>query len=145
MSDEKQQIEDIKKFEQVEVLEEEYNVEKILDKKKFGLVWKYKVKWEGYEKEEDLTWEPKENLRNVKFLIHEFEARRGNKEKASGEKFNLLKNKTKRSNGGLDNDEKENDISNSVTSSEKKGDKCTSEIERNSTCKIISYCKNILF
>lgn len=135
MSDRKQQTEDIEKFDQVEILDGEYNVEKILDKKKFGLVWKYKVKWEGYENEEDITWEPKENLRNVKYLIEEFEAQQGNKEKEKVEKSNLLRNKTKRNNGNLDNNENENDNSNSVTSSGKKGDKNKSEIERNLICK----------
>jgi len=42
--------------------EEFYSVEKILKSKKFGKVTKYLVKWEGYENEEDNTWEPRENL-----------------------------------------------------------------------------------
>jgi len=47
-------------------------VEKILNKRKFrGKNW-YLVWWKGYMVEED-TWEPKENLGNVKDLVKEFE------------------------------------------------------------------------
>lgn len=50
----------------------EYEVEEIIGKKinKKGVF--YKVKWEGYPESES-TWEPKENLTNVKELIEEFE------------------------------------------------------------------------
>ena len=51
--------------EKPEVLEDEYIVEKILDKKRVNGLVKYKVKWEGYEDLADCTWEPKENLENV--------------------------------------------------------------------------------
>jgi hypothetical protein len=29
----------------------------------------YQVKWEGYEKRSDMTWEPEENLLYVEYLI----------------------------------------------------------------------------
>lgn len=97
MSEKKESGAEIEKYDKVKVLEEEYIVEKILDKKKVGSAWKYKVKWEGYS-EEECTWEPRENLRNVKYLIDEFEAKNSDQKEASNEKANLLKNKTKRNN-----------------------------------------------
>jgi len=74
--------------------EEEYKVEKILNKKKFrGKDW-YLVWWKGYMAEED-TWEPKENLGNTENLVKEFEEeqskirrvrkRRNSKEDRKGE------------------------------------------------------------
>ena len=42
--------------------EDEYVVEKILKHKFLKGQTFYQVKWMGYENEEDLTWEPKENL-----------------------------------------------------------------------------------
>jgi chromobox protein 1 len=46
-----------------EEAEDEFAVDKILDHK-FGArgVVQYKVKWLGYDKEEDMTWEPAANL-----------------------------------------------------------------------------------
>ena len=46
-----------------EEAEDEFAVDKILDHK-FGArgVIQYKVKWLGYEAEEDMTWEPAANL-----------------------------------------------------------------------------------
>ena len=52
--------------------EEEWEVEKIINKRK---VWgwdKYLVQWKGYTVEED-TWESKENLKNAMELVEEFE------------------------------------------------------------------------
>jgi spore cortex formation protein SpoVR/YcgB (stage V sporulation) len=54
--------------------EDIYEVEAILDKKKVGSIWKYKVKWTGYSLE-DSTWEPLANLTNVPELLEEFESR----------------------------------------------------------------------
>jgi len=51
---------------------EQYNVESIVDKKKFGNEWKYLIKWEGYSHDAN-TWEPRENLEGVIELIEEFE------------------------------------------------------------------------
>ena len=52
--------------------EEEYKVEKILNKRKFRGNDRYLVQWKGYTTEKD-TWEPKENLGNVEDLVREFE------------------------------------------------------------------------
>ena len=42
--------------------DETFEVEKILESKQEDGATKYLVKWMGYNKEEDNTWEPKENL-----------------------------------------------------------------------------------
>jgi len=51
---------------------EEWEVEKILNKKRIRGVVKYLVRWKGFTAEGD-TWERKENLKNVEELIKEFE------------------------------------------------------------------------
>jgi len=51
---------------------EEWEVEKILNKKKIRGVEKYLVQWKGFTAEGD-TWEGKENLKNTEKLIEEFE------------------------------------------------------------------------
>jgi len=51
---------------------EEWEVEKILNKKKMRRVEKYLICWKGFTVEGD-TWERKENLKNVEELIEEFE------------------------------------------------------------------------
>jgi len=56
--------------------EEEFKVERILNKR---VVWgkeKFLVRWKGYTAEED-TWESRENLENVKELVEEFEREYG--------------------------------------------------------------------
>jgi len=56
--------------------EEEFEVEKILNKR---MVWgkeKFLVQWKGYTVEED-TWENRENLGNAKELVEEFEREYG--------------------------------------------------------------------
>ena len=50
---------------------EEWEVEKILNKKKIRGVEKYLIRWKGFTAEED-TWERKENLKNAEELIEEF-------------------------------------------------------------------------
>jgi len=58
--------------------EEEYSVEKILDKRtKSGKV-EYLIKWEGYPDSEN-TWEPQDNL-DCPDIISAFESKRGKKE-----------------------------------------------------------------
>jgi len=52
----------------------EWEVEKILNKKKIREVEKYLVWWKEFMVEGD-TWERKENLKNVEELIEEFEGR----------------------------------------------------------------------
>ena len=54
--------------------EEEYEVEKILKKRKVGNSVQYQVKWKGWDNEEDLTWEPLANLASSSQLIKEFES-----------------------------------------------------------------------
>ena len=51
---------------------EEWEVEKILNKKKIRGVEKYLIRWKEFTAEGD-TWERKENLKNAKELIEEFE------------------------------------------------------------------------
>jgi len=51
---------------------EEWEVEKILNKKKIRGVEKYLIRWKGFTAEGD-TWEGKENLKNAEKLIEEFE------------------------------------------------------------------------
>ena len=51
---------------------EEWEVEKVLNKKKIRGVEKYLIQWKGFTVEGD-TWERKENLKNAEELIKEFE------------------------------------------------------------------------
>ena len=54
--------------------EEEYEVEKILKKRTVGETVEYQVKWKGWDDEDDLTWEPLDNLASSSQLIKEFES-----------------------------------------------------------------------
>jgi len=56
--------------------EEEFKVEKILNKRTVRGKEKFLVRWKGYTAEED-TWENKENLENAKELVEEFEREYG--------------------------------------------------------------------
>ena len=53
--------------------EEEYEVETIIDKRKLLGKVQYLVKWKGYERVEDRTWEPVENLSGSQNLVEEYE------------------------------------------------------------------------
>jgi len=55
---------------------EEFEVEKILNKRIVRGKEKFLVRWKGYMAEED-TWESRENLGNVKELVEEFEREYG--------------------------------------------------------------------
>jgi len=52
--------------------EEEFKVEKILNKKMIRGKEKFLVRWKGYTAEEDI-WKSRENLENIKELVEEFE------------------------------------------------------------------------
>jgi len=52
--------------------EEEFEMEKILNKRMIRGKEKFLVRWKGYMAEED-TWENRENLENAKGLVEEFE------------------------------------------------------------------------
>ena len=56
--------------------EEEFEVEKILNKRMVRGKEKFLVRWKGYTAEED-TWENKKNLENAKELVEEFEREYG--------------------------------------------------------------------
>jgi len=53
---------------------EEWEVEKILNKRKIRGVEKYLVQWKGFTAEED-TWERKKDLKNVGEALEEFKRR----------------------------------------------------------------------
>ena len=54
--------------------DEEYEVEKVLDKRvKKGNSVEYLVKWKNYDDPDDNTWEPADNLREAKVAIEKFE------------------------------------------------------------------------
>lgn len=67
----------------------EYEVEKILDKKKERGKCFYQIKWKDYPLSE-ATWEPKENLTNAKEAVRIFEMTR--KKTAKAKRFDSPKN-----------------------------------------------------
>ncbi len=52
----------------IEVYEEDYEPERILDKKRINGEIKYLVKWKGYS-DQDNTWEPVRHLKNAQRLL----------------------------------------------------------------------------
>jgi len=60
--------------------EEEYEVEKIINKRRRYGKWKYLVRWKGYMAEED-SWEREINLKNAKEAVEEYEREYGREER----------------------------------------------------------------
>jgi hypothetical protein len=73
-------------YDMAEEEEPEYEVEAILEKKKVGPKWKYFIKWVGYPHDQN-TWEPEENLSNVKEMLQEFEDNWNRKQKEKEKKL----------------------------------------------------------
>jgi len=59
---------ELAKYVAIETSDEEYEVEKILDKRKFGRQIKYLIKWKGYGEEHN-TWEPLKNLKHCQMML----------------------------------------------------------------------------
>ena len=60
--------------------EEEYKIEKILNRRKIWGKDKFLVHWKGYTVEGD-TWEDRGNLKNTGKLVEEFEREYGEEDK----------------------------------------------------------------
>jgi len=70
---------------------EEWEIEKILNKRKIRGVDKYLVRWKGFMAEHD-TWERKEDLENVREVLEKFEGRM-NAEVRRQEKLDMAEEK----------------------------------------------------
>lgn len=84
--------------------EEEYVVEKILDKKYDGGVPYFLIKWDGWDDPADQTWEPVENLDSCPDLLKEFEAKWKAKKEKKKEKKDKEHRKDKSSSSYKDKD-----------------------------------------
>ena len=67
---------------------EEYEVEDIVDSRIRGRALQYKVKWKGYENQQDeYTWEPAENVAELTDLVDYFHNKYSSKPSPSDLKF----------------------------------------------------------
>jgi len=72
--------------------EEEWEVEKIMNKRQVRGRDKYLVRWKGCMAEED-TWESRENLKNASDLVEEFEKEYGREEEEEARQQETEENK----------------------------------------------------
>jgi len=101
----------LKGKEQKKDINEDYEVEKILNKKGKGKKIEYLVKWKNFEKEEDQTWEPIVNLKESQDIVNAFEKNYNIKK---SEDSTILSNpKTKTLNENKSHEEKSMEMSNS--------------------------------
>merc|ERR1712059_180480 len=56
-------------------IEEEYEVERIVEKKTEGGILTYLVQWKGWEDPKDFTWEPVDNLKGSEKIMKEYEVK----------------------------------------------------------------------
>merc|ERR1719318_9846 len=66
-----------------DLMDDDYEVERILDKKGKGKKVEYLVKWKNFDKVEDQTWEPLENLTESSDIVEAFEKELEEKERKS--------------------------------------------------------------
>ncbi|KAL5598642.1 hypothetical protein BROUX41_003435 [Berkeleyomyces rouxiae] len=77
-----------------ELADDEFIVEKILDHMVEKGVVKFRVKWEGYDAEEDITWEPESTLREgAEVILEDYLASYGGIEKVLKGATDAAKNK----------------------------------------------------
>lgn len=50
----------------------QYEVESILESRRTGDLYEFKIKWKGYA-ESEATWEPEKNLKHCEDMVNEFE------------------------------------------------------------------------
>jgi len=74
--------------------EEEWEVEKIMNKRRVRGKDKYLVQWKGCTAEED-TWESRENLKNASDLVEEFEKEYGREEEEETRRQEMEKEKNR--------------------------------------------------